>query len=265
MLAADLKGSGPAGESSSTAEALPHRPSTQGDPVKQIHKRLTYANVMSSIAVFLILGGATAFAATKIGSNEIKSNAITTGKIKKEAVSTAKIKKNSISTVKIQKDAVTGDKVNESTLGEVPGAAKATTATTAANAEKVGGSSLVRFAFNQTAPAGPTQILNLNGLQLIANCPAGAVTLTAQTTVNDSEVSAENTNATTNPATFSFGAFDDSFNVGDNFTANGADHTDIIGRVEYTSSSFAEVQVYFHEEDSIGTSNCILNGYAIGS
>ena len=49
--------------------------------MKLIRKRLTYANVMSSIAVFLILGGATAFAAKKIGSNEIKGNSITTGKI----------------------------------------------------------------------------------------------------------------------------------------------------------------------------------------
>jgi hypothetical protein len=74
--------------------------------VKHIRKRLTYANVMSSIAVFLILGGATAFAAKKIGSNEIKGNAITTGKIKKEAVATAKIKK----------DAVTGAKVKDGSL-----------------------------------------------------------------------------------------------------------------------------------------------------
>jgi hypothetical protein len=51
--------------------------------VKHIRKRLTYANVMSSIAVFLILGGATAFAAKKIGSNQLKSNSVTTAKIKK--------------------------------------------------------------------------------------------------------------------------------------------------------------------------------------
>jgi len=80
--------------------------------VKQIRKRLTYANVMSSIAVFLVLGGATAFAASKIGSSDIKANAITTAKIKKEAVTTKKIKKN----------AVTGAKVKESTLGPVPSA-----------------------------------------------------------------------------------------------------------------------------------------------
>ncbi len=110
--------------------------------MKQIRKRITYANVMSSLAVFLILGGATAFAAQKIGSNEIKGNSITTGKIKKEAVTKAKIKKaavdsskladNAVTTSKIANDAVTGDKVKESTLGEVP---KATIATTASNLE----------------------------------------------------------------------------------------------------------------------------------
>jgi hypothetical protein len=96
--------------------------------VKQISKRLTYANVMSSIAVFLVLGGGAAYAAKKVGSNEIKGNSITTGKIKKEAVTASKIKNNAISTSKIAKDAVTGDKINESTLGTVPSATSATTA-----------------------------------------------------------------------------------------------------------------------------------------
>src|SRR3954447_1173061 len=80
-------------------------------PVKQIRKRLTYANVMSSIAVFLILGGATAVAAKKIGSNEIKGNSITTGKIKREAVAAAKIKKSAVTTNKIANNAVTTAKI----------------------------------------------------------------------------------------------------------------------------------------------------------
>ncbi|HEX3323991.1 MAG TPA: hypothetical protein VHR65_02470 [Solirubrobacterales bacterium] len=87
--------------------------------MKQIRSRLTYANVMSSIAVFLILGGATAFAAKKIGSNEIKGNSITTGKIKKEAVTSAKIKKESITTGKIKNNAVTGAKVADGSLTSV--------------------------------------------------------------------------------------------------------------------------------------------------
>jgi hypothetical protein len=95
--------------------------------VKPIRKRFTYANVMSSIAVFLVLGGATAFAAKKIGSNGLKANAVTTAKIKKEAVTTKKIKKN----------AVTGAKVNESTLGTVPSASNATNATNASNVATV--------------------------------------------------------------------------------------------------------------------------------
>jgi hypothetical protein len=95
--------------------------------VKQIRKRITYANVMSSIAVFLVLGGATAYAAKKIGSNEIKGNSITTGKIKKNAVTASKIKKNSITTDKIRNGAVTGAKVNVSTLGTVPSATNSAT------------------------------------------------------------------------------------------------------------------------------------------
>jgi hypothetical protein len=120
--------------------------------VKQIRKRLTYANVMSSLAVFLVLGGATAFAASKIGANELKANSVLTGKIKKEAVTTSKVKQNAINssriadgavttskladvavatgkiatgavtTGKIADDAVTGAKVNEGSLSEVPSA-----------------------------------------------------------------------------------------------------------------------------------------------
>jgi hypothetical protein len=109
--------------------------------LKQTRRHLTYANVMSSLAVFLILGGATAFAAvSKVGANEIKANSIKTGKIVKEAVTAGKIKKNAITesriangavttnkiadnavtTNKIANDAVTGDKVKESSLSTVP-------------------------------------------------------------------------------------------------------------------------------------------------
>lgn len=133
-------------------EAL--RPQFKESLLKQIRRHVTYANVMSSLAVFLILGGATAFAAVqKIGANEIKANSIKTGKIIKEAVTAGKIKKaavtesriadgavttnkladNAVTTPKIANDAVTGAKVNEATLGEVPNAA---------NAQKLAGKSL---------------------------------------------------------------------------------------------------------------------------
>ena len=40
-----------------------------------VRKRLTYANVMSSIAVFLVVGGATAFAATQLGKRNRRHQA----------------------------------------------------------------------------------------------------------------------------------------------------------------------------------------------
>ena len=75
--------------------------------MRQIRKRLTYANVMSSIAVFLLLGGGAAFAATQLGKNSVGSK---------------QLKKNAVTAAKIKKDTVTGAKVNEATLGTVPSA-----------------------------------------------------------------------------------------------------------------------------------------------
>jgi hypothetical protein len=75
--------------------------------VQRIRKRLSYANVMSSIAVFLVLGGGAAYAAKKIGSNELENGAVTTTKIQRSAVTRSKIKAKAINTAKIAKGAVT--------------------------------------------------------------------------------------------------------------------------------------------------------------
>jgi hypothetical protein len=79
--------------------------------VKQIRKRLTYANVMSTIAVFLVIGGASALAATQlaknsVGTKQLKNNAVTTAKIKKEAVTSAKLKNGAVTTGKLGASAV---------------------------------------------------------------------------------------------------------------------------------------------------------------
>jgi hypothetical protein len=125
--------------------------------LKQISRHFTYANVMSSIAVFLMLGGATAFAASKIGPNQLKANSVKTGKIVKEAVTTSKLKNGAVGETKIAKDAVTGEKVkdgsltgsdiNASTLGTVP------------NAEKLGGTPASGYAKSQLPdPTIPTLV-----------------------------------------------------------------------------------------------------------
>jgi molybdopterin-binding protein len=82
--------------------------------VKQIRQRLTYANVMSSIAVFLLIGGATAFAAlgrNTVGTKQLKRNSVSAEKIKREAVSKQKLRTNSVITEKILNNAVTTPKI----------------------------------------------------------------------------------------------------------------------------------------------------------
>jgi hypothetical protein len=54
--------------------------------MKSVSKRLTYANVMSSIAVFLVVAGGSAFAASQLGKGSVG-----TKQLKKEAVTPAKL------------------------------------------------------------------------------------------------------------------------------------------------------------------------------
>jgi hypothetical protein len=89
--------------------------------VKQIRKRLTYANVMSSLAVFLVLGGATAFAATElannsVGTQQLKKNAVTTAKIKKEAVAAGKIKNGAVGNAKLGNGSVSSEKLADASV-----------------------------------------------------------------------------------------------------------------------------------------------------
>jgi hypothetical protein len=89
--------------------------------VKQIRQRLTYANVVSTLALVLVVGGATAIAARKVpkhsvGPHQLKSNAVTTPKIKANAVTTRKIKKNAITTVKIKDNAIKNEKLDDNAV-----------------------------------------------------------------------------------------------------------------------------------------------------
>jgi hypothetical protein len=104
--------------------------------VKQIRKRLTYANVMSSIAVFLVLGGATALAASQLGKNtvgskQLKKNSVTAAKLKNKAVTTSKIANKAVTGAQVADGTLTGANINPSTLGTVPNATHANSANAA--------------------------------------------------------------------------------------------------------------------------------------
>ena len=80
-----------------------------------IRNRLTYANVMATIAVFLALGGAT-FAAIKIpkksvGTKQLKNKAVSNKKLKNKAVTSKKLADKAVGTGKIAGSAVTSSKI----------------------------------------------------------------------------------------------------------------------------------------------------------
>jgi hypothetical protein len=78
---------------------------------KRIGPRLTYANVMSSIAVFLALGGGVAWAHGKIATKDIRKAAVTTPKIAPRAVKPGKIAPAAVRTGKIANESVTAEKL----------------------------------------------------------------------------------------------------------------------------------------------------------
>lgn len=93
-----------------------------------LSSRLTYANVASTLALVVALGGGSAAVAAGIAKN---------------SVGTKQLKANAVTSAKVRNDSLTGLDLKESTLGKVPSAATADsadtadTATTAARAGNV--------------------------------------------------------------------------------------------------------------------------------
>jgi hypothetical protein len=114
----------------------------------QLRPRLTYANVMATLGVFLALGGsAWAVAANSIGTKALKAGAVTTPKIRNRAVTEAKLATGAVTRGKVANGAINGRRIangslsgvdiKSSTLGTVPFAASAAHAVTADSTDTV--------------------------------------------------------------------------------------------------------------------------------
>jgi hypothetical protein len=91
-----------------------------------MRRKLSYSNVVSTVCLFLLLGGGAAYAAGHLGKNTVGSK-----QLQKNAVTTAKVKKEAITAGKVKKGTLTGTQINSSTLGVVPTANRAHSADTA--------------------------------------------------------------------------------------------------------------------------------------
>jgi hypothetical protein len=73
--------------------------------------KLTYANIVATLALCIAVGGASAFAAT-----QLPKNSVGTKQLKKGAVNAAKIKDEAVAEAKIKNGAVTGAKIKKGTI-----------------------------------------------------------------------------------------------------------------------------------------------------
>jgi hypothetical protein len=140
--------------------------------ISKLRGRVSSAHVIALAALFVALGG-TAFAAAKIGTNDIKNQAVTKPKIAKKAVTTGRIadqavtertlRDQAVTTNKIADLAVTNPKLGDSSVN----AAKIADSSVAAS--ELGGTTQVVSA--NTAVAGPG-----NGTVSV-QCPTGTQVL----------------------------------------------------------------------------------------
>ncbi len=110
--------------------------------------KVTFANVISCLALFIALGGlavAAGLPKNSVGTKQLKKNAVTALKIKNGAIGASKIQESAVGATKIQDGSIsaakiqgraitgaqiadgslTGTQVNASTLGTVPSAERA--------------------------------------------------------------------------------------------------------------------------------------------
>jgi hypothetical protein len=96
------------------------------------HKRLTFSNVTSFIALFVALSAgsyaAISLPANSVGSKQIKKRAVTNAKLRSNSVSAPKIAPNAIDGSKVKDGSLAGGDINLTTLGKVPSAAAADSA-----------------------------------------------------------------------------------------------------------------------------------------
>ena len=119
--------------------------------LRAVLRRLTYANVIATLALFLALGGGAVWAAAhrlpKVGTGKLKPNAVTAGKIKAKAVTQTKIRDNAVTNAKVRDGAVSLAKIAAGTN---------VVATATSSPVSVDGPSAVPVSFNAPLTFTPT-------------------------------------------------------------------------------------------------------------
>ena len=235
-------------------------------------KRLPSPNLTVGVVALIAALSKTAVALpgkNTVDSGDLKRGAVKTSDIARGAVTNSKVRNRTLTRAKVRANTLTGAQIDESTLGEVPSAAHARTATTANSATTASSANTANTANTANALAGETkfnyratensaerEIYNDGTIRLTASCgPTGTLTLSLYTLVDNAAYQSFGTN----------GAMaDDDFDTGDNpDTISDADEErDLV----YTNSSGSHVvalQYLAVEGAPFGTAtSCGVSGVA---
>jgi uncharacterized protein YjbI with pentapeptide repeats len=156
--------------------------------VSKLRARLTYANVAASVALFIALGGTSYAVATgSIDSREIKNNSIRGADVRNSSLAGADVRDNRLTGADIRDNRLTGADVLESSLGKVPSAGAADTASTA-NSATVAGTALQTS--RSDSVSAPATTPGQNWTLLSADVPAGSYVLMGKATLDNSDAAA---------------------------------------------------------------------------
>lgn len=130
-----------------------------------------------------------------------------------------------------------------------------------ANADTVDGNQVVQIDFRPAGAANEV-ILDLNGLQMRADCNGTNDTITAETTVANSEIYFNTVRAGLSETSGN----DDDFNPGDSLNLHpGQTSRELVGQVRYVSGAGDSVVVQWGSGSDIPGVTCLTFGYAIGN
>lgn len=146
--------------------------------MRRLRRHITYANVVSTIALVLAVGGGAVYAASKIGAESIRKNAIHSFHIKNKqvkrqdiaggSINSRKVSNDSLNSKDVREETLTGHDIQESTLGLVPLAQDARTVT---------GVTVRMVRVSQPNGAAASQALSQTGLTVLLSCPGATATM----------------------------------------------------------------------------------------
>jgi len=85
--------------------------------MRRVRPRLSYANVVATLALFLALGGSAVWAANKITSKQIGKGAVKSKNLAKGAVKSKNLAKGAVKAKSLSKEAVTSAKLADGAVG----------------------------------------------------------------------------------------------------------------------------------------------------